>query len=293
MREWSGRGLIRDGDPRRGRERSAARARSSLRYGEGSLDRWRASAPLRLGRRGSALRDRARHGRAALCSTASGRQAGSSPPTRPAAARAMSLRNTRELRAGVPFKAVTNPVAAQGGALSEAPRRWPRGGAAVADTPIAGSPRAILEWIARGASPAVARAHCLPVTGPIGRVQRGWVTVLVVPHGTEPQPIPTPELRRRVRAHLAARVPAAAAGRCASLRRFYVAVGVVANVVPERPDDTARVVKRACSRDWRSFSIRSRAGRTGAAGDSANCSTSRRSRCCSKARRCRLRGWRS
>ena len=49
-------------------------------------------------------------------------------------------------------------------------------------------------WLAREASPAVARARCLPITGPAGPGQRGWVTVLVVPHGAEGSPLPSPEL---------------------------------------------------------------------------------------------------
>lgn len=136
-----------------------------------------------------------------------------------------------ELRAAIPFVAgVTNPRPAQGGAdtetLAEARRRGPERlrhldrGLAVRD----------LEWLALQASPAVARARCLPLEGPAGPGQPGWMTVMIAPHGTGPRPQPDGELLRRVRAYLAARVPAALAGRVRVIGPRYRPVDVLADV---------------------------------------------------------------
>jgi hypothetical protein len=138
-----------------------------------------------------------------------------------------------ELRTAVPFiQGATNPVAATGGAAVETvpaveargPERLRHRGRALAARDFA--------WLAREASPAVARARCLPITGPAGPGQRGWVTVLVVPQGAEGSPLPSPELRRRVRDHLAARAPATVARRIRVEGPRYVPIGVVAEVIP-------------------------------------------------------------
>jgi hypothetical protein len=100
------------------------------------------------------------------------------------------------------------------------------------------------EWLAREASSAVHRARCRPLTGPDGFAQRGWVTIVVVPDGPEPRPLPTAELRRQVRDHLAARCPATLASRIRVAGPEYVAVTVVAEVIPVDPDQTAVVQAR-------------------------------------------------
>ncbi|OGW50258.1 MAG: putative baseplate assembly protein, partial [Nitrospirae bacterium GWC2_57_9] len=114
-----------------------------------------------------------------------------------------------QLRSAVPFVAkVTNPVAAAGGADVETlaairargPQRLRHRDRAISAPDI--------EWIARDASPEVARARCLAITGPAGHAQRGWITVIVVPRTCEDRPWPSAELQRRVADHLRARVPA-------------------------------------------------------------------------------------
>jgi len=138
-----------------------------------------------------------------------------------------------EVRTAVPFiMAATNPVAASGGAATEAissvkargPQRLRHRDRAVSAEDF--------EWLARETSPEVARARCLPVTGPAGRGQRGWVTLLLVPHGIEERPTPSAELKRRVREHLAARVPATVARRLRVEGPRYVPVSVGAELVP-------------------------------------------------------------
>ena len=137
-----------------------------------------------------------------------------------------------ELRTAAPFVlGAANPVPASGGAPTESvasvrlrgPQRLRHRDGAV-------SPQDC-EWIAAEASPEVARARCLPVTGPDGRAQRGWVTVLIVPHSRDDQPRPSVELRRRVAEHLSRRVPASVAGRVRVEGPRYVAVSVSAVLV--------------------------------------------------------------
>ena len=154
-----------------------------------------------------------------------------------------------ELRSAVPFlKAVSNPLPALGGAEAETldavgargAQRFRHGDRAISVSDV--------EWGAHDASPAVARARCLPVTGPVGRVQRGWITVVLLPHSADTQPTPSPELARSVYAHLAGRVPAVLAGRIQIVPPTYVPVGVVAEIVPRLPEEAARVEARVLRR---------------------------------------------
>jgi predicted phage baseplate assembly protein len=150
-----------------------------------------------------------------------------------------------ELRSGVAyFQSVTNPVAAAGGAEAESAARVAERG----PQRIRHRDRAVtaedFEWLAREASPAVHRARCRPLTGPDGFAQRGWVTLIVVSDGPERQPIPTVELQRQVRDHVAARVPAAVASRIRVSAPEYVRVTVVAEVVPLDPEQAAVVQAR-------------------------------------------------
>lgn len=154
-----------------------------------------------------------------------------------------------ELRAAVPgVLAATNVEAAAGGAASESVAAVRARGAAR----LRHRDRAIsaddIAWIAREASPGVALARCLPLRGPDGPGQRGWLTVVIVPDGEEPQPQPTPELLRRVQQHLAARLPAPAAGRVRVVGPRYAAIGVQADVVPRHPEEAAAIEARLLER---------------------------------------------
>jgi hypothetical protein len=150
-----------------------------------------------------------------------------------------------QLRSAVPFVAsVSNPVAALDGADGESldavrargPQRLRHRDRAVAASDI--------EWIARDASPEVARARCLDVTGPDGHAQRGWITVIVVPRAADAQPWPTAELQRRVAEHLRERVPATVARRLRVVEPSYVPLRIAAEIVPLQPDQAALVEAR-------------------------------------------------
>ena len=151
----------------------------------------------------------------------------------------------RELRGGVAYlQSVSNPVAAEGGSEVETldrvgergPQRLRHRDRAVAAEDF--------EWLAREASSAVQQARCLPLMGPAGFAQRGWVSLLIAPRGPEPEPQPNAELRRQVLAHIAARCPAAIAGQIRVGGPEYVRVTVVCEIVPLRSEDPAAVEAR-------------------------------------------------
>jgi uncharacterized phage protein gp47/JayE len=150
-----------------------------------------------------------------------------------------------ELHTGTPFVAsATNPAPALGGASIESdesvrsrgPQRFRHRDRAVSATDF--------EWLACEASPDVARARCLPITGPDGHAQRGWVTVVVVPFSLDARPALNSELRRRVREHLSRRAPAAVARRVRIIGPQYAPIGVQAEIAPIRPDEAAAVEAR-------------------------------------------------
>ncbi len=150
-----------------------------------------------------------------------------------------------QLRSAVPFVAnVTNPVAAAGGADGETlaairergPQRLRHRDRAISASDI--------EWIARDASPEVARARCLAITGPAGHAQRGWITVIVVPRTSEDRPWPSAELQRRVAEYLRARVPASVVQRLQIVEPNYIALNVSAEIVPVNPNAAAMVEAR-------------------------------------------------
>ena len=150
-----------------------------------------------------------------------------------------------QLRSGVAYvQGVTNPLAASGGAGGEAlagieargPQSLRNRGRSVSYEDY--------EWLAREASPDVARVRCLPLTGPDGRPTPGWVGLLAAPQGTDPLPRPTPEFTRRIRDFLAQHCPATVASRIGIDAPRYVQVGVVVTVVPLDPGDAAMVGQR-------------------------------------------------
>jgi len=147
-----------------------------------------------------------------------------------------------EPRAAVPFfGAVTNPRPARGGSDAEPlEAAGLRGAQRLRHRDRALAP-ADYEWLAVEASPAIARARCLAVTGPSGTGQRGWVTVVIVPHSADRQPQPDDEVVARVRAYLAARAPATLAGRIRVIGPRYRLISVVAEIVPRRADEASTV----------------------------------------------------
>ena len=145
-------------------------------------------------------------------------------------------------------QSVTNPFPATGGSATElTPRSQDRStqrlrhrNRAVASTDF--------EWLACEASPEVARARCLPITGPDGKGERGWVTLVVVPNSTDPAPMPTAGLLNLVSAELAARVPATIVGKITLIPPTYTSVSVRADIVPSHADEAALVEARVRER---------------------------------------------
>ncbi|MET0460572.1 MAG: baseplate J/gp47 family protein, partial [Ilumatobacteraceae bacterium] len=146
------------------------------------------------------------------------------PPAGPSAIRARRYRagggtagnvsrgTITQALSGVITAGVTNPRAADGGAdgepdlavLERAPRTLRNYRQAMSAD----------DWeaLALEASPAVALARALPATRPGGLHAPGWVTVMIVPHSTDPEPEPSVELRHEVLGFLLDRAPAALAG---------------------------------------------------------------------------------
>ena len=141
------------------------------------------------------------------------------------------------------IKRVTNPEPAVGGSdeesLEEVARRGPqslkhRGRAVTYED---------FEWIAREASAEIYQARCLPTRNERGLVQPGWVTVVITPRSSQPRPMPSPALIRKVRGHLEAHA-------LANLQRArqihvkgpdYIEATVLARVVPARAEKADEV----------------------------------------------------
>jgi len=143
---------------------------------------------------------------------------------------------------------VSNPFPATGGSATEVtPRARDRATQRMRHRDRAVAP-ADFEWIAREASPEVARARCLPITGPDGKGARGWVSLVVIPNSVEAAPVPTPGLLDLVSAALAARVPASIVGQIALVAPTYTSISVRADIAPDRAQDAALVEARVRER---------------------------------------------
>lgn len=91
------------------------------------------------------------------------------------------------------------------------------------------------EELARLAAPELAAVRCLPHTGPEGGLRPGEVSLVVVPAGTEPMPLPTVALAERIESALRSRMPLTA--RVTVVAATYRPVTVAAHVllVPGTP----------------------------------------------------------
>jgi hypothetical protein len=143
----------------------------------------------------------------------------------------------RDVLSGVLVEGVTNPRPAEGGAESEpASEVLERGPLALRHRRQAIT-AADAEALALESTRAVALAR--------GVSRPGGVTVAIVPRSLDPRPEPTLELRRRVRAFLRSRVPAALAGSVDVVGPLYVPVGVAATIVPADPGAAGPAVAAA------------------------------------------------
>jgi hypothetical protein len=133
--------------------------------------------------------------------------------------------------------AIANPTPADGGADPEtAAMIADRGPQAVRHRGHAVA-AADIEWLAReAAGPRVARAKCIPNINQDLAFEPGWVTLLIVPNGTEAKPAPDSELIREVESFLLARAfvglmqPTPA--RINVIGPGYIRVAVAAEVAP-------------------------------------------------------------
>lgn len=150
-----------------------------------------------------------------------------------------------ELRSGVGYvQAVSNPLPARGGTSIEllevagrrAPQRFRHRDRAVSVEDY--------EWLAREATPEVARCRALATTGDSGRVLRGTVTLVIVPWSLDPTPQPDADLVSRVRRHIEQRLPAGIADGLRIVGSRYVLVSIKAEITPREPDDAAAVEAR-------------------------------------------------
>jgi hypothetical protein len=64
------------------------------------------------------------------------------------------------------------------------------------------------EWLSKEASRNVARTKIIPNFNQEGKFSTGWVTVIIVPASSDPQPVPSNGLKHRVTEYLAERCPA-------------------------------------------------------------------------------------
>ncbi|MHB1224677.1 MAG: baseplate J/gp47 family protein, partial [Gemmatimonadaceae bacterium] len=151
----------------------------------------------------------------------------------------------RQILSGVLADGVTNVRAAEGGADGEPVGRVLRRAPQIVRHRRQAVTAADYEALALDASPAVAVARALPTTHPSGRFAPGWVTVRIVPHGTEPRPEPSWELREQVRRFLEVRAPATARRHVRVIPPLFLPVGVTATFSVVDPSAAGDVADRA------------------------------------------------
>ncbi|SDK80870.1 baseplate J/gp47 family protein [Nonomuraea jiangxiensis] len=148
---------------------------------------------------------------------------------------------TQVLGAAVAIETVDNPGAADGGSSPEPVAALLRRGPGLIHA--RGRATTASDYAALALSlPAVAGAWAYPCLDVSGRAAAGWVTVVVIPHSTEPRPYPSPALREEVARTLAARAPATA--RLNVTGPDYLPVDVTVTLVP-RSRSAAGAVEQA------------------------------------------------
>jgi uncharacterized phage protein gp47/JayE len=153
-----------------------------------------------------------------------------------------------QLRTGVAYlQGVTNRLPATGGGAMESAAEVAARGPQRLRHRLRSIAASDYEWLAREASPDLARVRCLPLTGNEGYPQPGWVSLLIAPQSNAPMPQTSAELERRVREFIAQYCPATVAARILIASPSYVPIDVVATLVPLIASDAARIEQAAKS----------------------------------------------
>lgn len=149
---------------------------------------------------------------------------------------------------------VSNPVAADGGADTATLDQMLEIGPAL----ISHRGRAVtaedFEWLAKKASRKVAKVKCMPNTNNKWQTEIGWVTIIIVPDSSDDEPIPSLELRRKVRKYLEIHcaIPLAEANHIYVDRPYYKKINVSADVIVDSID-VASVVEREVMENLKAF----------------------------------------
>lgn len=144
-------------------------------------------------------------------------------------------------------QSVTNPRAAEGGADGETLQQFQQR----APSSFRNRGRAIVpadyEALAQQASAGVAVARAFPTLDSSGIARPGFVTIMIIPQSTDPQPTPSAGLRQEVLDYLLACAPAelAAAQAISVVGPAYLPVDVSATLAPADLDEAGTVEQEA------------------------------------------------
>ncbi|WP_298269425.1 putative baseplate assembly protein [Geobacter sp.] len=144
---------------------------------------------------------------------------------------------------------VRNPVAADGGSDIESAALVRERGPQTLRHRYRAVSAGDFEWLAlEAAGTRIARVRCLPNVNRDLRFEPGWVTLLVVPRGTEAKLTPGSELVRDVEEYLEAKgsvgLVQATPGRISVIGPGYIRVAVEAEVVPNALREAEQVKER-------------------------------------------------
>jgi uncharacterized phage protein gp47/JayE len=155
------------------------------------------------------------------------------------------------LKTSLPFvDKVSNPVSGGGGSDTEVTEAaLERGPQTVRHRDRAVS-RDDFEWVAKQASPGLARVKCLPDFNNNGEYEPGWVTVMIVPQSEDTQPAPSLELLSKVEKYLKNYSANTVVGpeQLQVSGPVYVAVSVEADIASTSMDAIPLVEKEACTK---------------------------------------------
>jgi len=154
----------------------------------------------------------------------------------------------RTLKSSIPFvDKVSNPENAGGGSdTEELEMALERGSQSLKNRG-----RAVTfedyEWLTREASPNIARVKCLPGFNTQGKIEPGWVTLVLVPESIEEKPFPSPLLLKKIEQYLKERCSnvVSAAKRIQVMGPAYIKVSVKGDIYPVSVDLASVAEKEA------------------------------------------------